>query len=116
MLYIFFYVYFNWPGDLKHLSSAGQQADKYIAPGGKFGIFFMYLVVPIGTRWESGVEGIVPYFLIHGTMDGIWETDGWSRILSTKQDVYILTFHINHLMTKIQEMLSSDDKFWNVVT
>jgi hypothetical protein len=50
MLYIFFYVYFNWPGDLKHLSSAGQQADKYIAPGGKFGIFFMYLVVPIGTR------------------------------------------------------------------
>ncbi len=40
----------NWPGDLKHLGSAGRQADEYIAPGGKFFMFFMYLILPIGTR------------------------------------------------------------------
>jgi hypothetical protein len=42
-VYVFTYVFFNWPGDLKHLSSARQQADEYIAPGGKFFMFFMYL-------------------------------------------------------------------------
>ncbi len=41
------YVFFNWPGDSKHLGSAGQQADKYIAPGGKFFMFFMYLILPM---------------------------------------------------------------------
>ncbi len=43
MLCLCFYVLFNWPGDLKHLGSAEQQADKYIAPRGKFFMFFMYL-------------------------------------------------------------------------
>jgi hypothetical protein len=42
-----FYVFFNWPGDLKHLGSVGRQADEYIAPGGKFFMFFMYLILPI---------------------------------------------------------------------
>jgi hypothetical protein len=40
MLCLCFYVFFNWPVDSKHLGSAGQQADKYIAPGGKFFMFF----------------------------------------------------------------------------
>ncbi len=31
-----FLCFFNWPGDTKHLGSAGRQADEYIAPGGKF--------------------------------------------------------------------------------
>jgi hypothetical protein len=44
MLCLCFYVFFNWPGDSKHLGSAGQQADEYIAPGGKFFMFFMYLI------------------------------------------------------------------------
>jgi hypothetical protein len=35
-----FYVFFNWPGDSKHLGSAGRQANKYIAPGGMFFMFF----------------------------------------------------------------------------
>jgi hypothetical protein len=47
MLCLCFYVFFNWPGDSKHLGSAGQQADKYIAPGGKFFMFFMCLILPI---------------------------------------------------------------------
>ncbi len=34
LLCLCFYVGFNWPGDSKHLGSAGRQADKYI--GGKF--------------------------------------------------------------------------------
>ncbi len=42
-----FLCFFNWPGDLKHLGSGGQQADKYIAPGGKFFMFFMYLILPM---------------------------------------------------------------------
>jgi hypothetical protein len=46
MLCTCFYVFSNWPGDLKHLGSAGQQADKYIAPGGKFFMLFMYLILP----------------------------------------------------------------------
>jgi hypothetical protein len=41
------YVFFIWPGDSKHLGSAGRQADEYIAPGGKFFMFFMYLILPI---------------------------------------------------------------------
>ncbi len=36
MLCLCFYVFFNWPGDSKHLGSAGRQADEYIAAGGKF--------------------------------------------------------------------------------
>jgi hypothetical protein len=36
MLCLCFYVFFNWPDDSKHLGSAGQQADEYIAPGDKF--------------------------------------------------------------------------------
>jgi hypothetical protein len=36
-----FLCFFNWPGDSKHLGSAGQQADKYIAPEGKFLMFFV---------------------------------------------------------------------------
>jgi hypothetical protein len=47
MLCLCFYVFFNWPGDLKHLGSAGRQANKYIAPGGKFFMFFMYLILPM---------------------------------------------------------------------
>ncbi len=39
-MFMFFYVFFNWPGDSKHLGSAGRQADEYIAPGGKFIMFF----------------------------------------------------------------------------
>ncbi len=35
-----FYVFSNCPGDLKPLSSAGRQAEEYIAPGGKFFMFF----------------------------------------------------------------------------
>jgi hypothetical protein len=30
---------------LRHLGSAGRQADKYIAPRGKFFMFFMYLII-----------------------------------------------------------------------
>jgi hypothetical protein len=33
---ICFYVFSNGPGDLKHLGSAGRQADEYIAPRGRF--------------------------------------------------------------------------------
>jgi hypothetical protein len=45
-VYIFqFFPFFNWPGDLKHLGSARRQADEYIAPGGKFFMFFMYLIL-----------------------------------------------------------------------
>jgi hypothetical protein len=50
MLCLCFYVFFNWPGDLKHLGSAGRQADEYIASGGKFFMFFMffmYLILPM---------------------------------------------------------------------
>ena len=47
MLCLCFYVFFNWPGDSKHLGSAGGQADKYIAPRGKFFMFFMCLILPI---------------------------------------------------------------------
>jgi hypothetical protein len=47
MLCLCNYVFLNWPGDSKHLGSAGQQADKYIAPGGKFFMFFMYLILPM---------------------------------------------------------------------
>jgi hypothetical protein len=45
-VYVFMF-FFNWPGDLKHLGSAGRQVDKYIAPGGKFFMFFMCLILPI---------------------------------------------------------------------
>jgi hypothetical protein len=41
MLCLCFYVFFNWPGDSKHLGSARRQADEYIAPGGKFFMFFI---------------------------------------------------------------------------
>jgi hypothetical protein len=51
MLCLCFYVFFNEPGDSKHLGSAGQQADEYIAPGGKFFMFFMCLIVPM--NWVS---------------------------------------------------------------
>jgi hypothetical protein len=47
MLCLCFYFFFNGPGDSKHLGSAGRQADKYIAPGGKFFIFFMCLILPM---------------------------------------------------------------------
>jgi hypothetical protein len=47
MLCLCFYVFFDWPGDSKQLGSAGRQADEYIAPGGKFFMFFMYLILPI---------------------------------------------------------------------
>jgi hypothetical protein len=42
MLCLCLYVFFNWPGDSKHLGSAGRQADEYIAPGGKF--FYVFYV------------------------------------------------------------------------
>jgi hypothetical protein len=45
MLCLCFYVFFNGPGDSKHLGSARRQADKYIAPGGKFFMFFMCLIL-----------------------------------------------------------------------
>jgi hypothetical protein len=47
MLCLCFYVFFNGPGDLKHLGSARRQADEYIAPGGKLFMFFMCLILPI---------------------------------------------------------------------
>ncbi len=50
MLCLSFYVFFNWPGDSKHLGSARRQADEYIAPGGKFFYVFMCLILPIWTR------------------------------------------------------------------
>jgi hypothetical protein len=40
MLCLCFSVFFNGPGDSKHLGSAGRQADEYIAPGGKLFYFF----------------------------------------------------------------------------
>jgi hypothetical protein len=45
MLCLCFYVFFNGPGDSKHPGSAGRQADEYIAPGGKFFMFFMCLIL-----------------------------------------------------------------------
>jgi hypothetical protein len=47
MLCLCFYVFFNGPGDSKHLGSAGRQADEYIAPGGKFFYVFMCLILPM---------------------------------------------------------------------
>ncbi len=53
MLCICFYVFLNWPGDLKPLGSAGRQADKYIiAPGGKF---FMLLQWGTAENFSAGV-------------------------------------------------------------
>ncbi len=67
MLCLCFYVFLIWPGDSKHLGSAGRQADEYIAPGGKFFMLFMYLILPIWTGLSSwaqnglsrGVNGII---------------------------------------------------------
>ncbi len=55
MLCLCFYVFFNGPGDSKHLGSAGrQEADKYIAPGGKFFMFFMCLILHMNrVTWRS---------------------------------------------------------------
>ncbi len=44
MLCLCFYVFFNGPGDSKHLGSAGRQADEYIAPRGKL---LMFIILPI---------------------------------------------------------------------
>jgi hypothetical protein len=45
--YVYVFMFFNWPGDSKQLGSAGRQADEYIAPGGKFFMFLVYLILPI---------------------------------------------------------------------
>jgi hypothetical protein len=58
MLCLCFYVFFNWPGDSKHLGSAERQADKYIAPGGKFLMFFMYLILPMNQLREQRNHGL----------------------------------------------------------
>ncbi len=49
--YVYVFMFFNWPGDFFPLGTAWRQTDKYIAPGGKFSMLFMYLIVPIGTRY-----------------------------------------------------------------
>jgi hypothetical protein len=56
--------FFNWPGDSKHLGSAGQQAEEYIAPGGKFFTFFIYLILPMNqVKAPLGRKGLGVFWL-----------------------------------------------------
>jgi hypothetical protein len=49
-----FLCFFNWPGDSKHLGSAGQKADEYIAPGGKFFyVFYVSNFAYVNQVWQN---------------------------------------------------------------
>ena len=61
MLCLCFYVFFNCPGDSKHLGSAGWQADEYIAPRGKFFMFFMYLILHMRQFIQAKLEHTLRY-------------------------------------------------------
>jgi hypothetical protein len=64
MLCLCFNVFFNWPADSKHLSSAGRHADEFIAPGGKFFMFFMYLILHMNqVRYHIGAVSYL-YFWV----------------------------------------------------
>ncbi len=93
--YVYVFMFFlNWPGDLKHLVSARWQADKYIAHGGKFFMFFTWrnCWLPSPTRinleepwFPSPTTSQTQIWLILNKMTKL---KNWTWALLTKLQVY----------------------------